>query len=70
VWRLTGLIEGQLRVIPGAVVGFDLTAALAAADAIGLDRGAVVELLPVIEARMVAAVNRQIASDADTSNSG
>lgn len=70
MWRLTGLIEGQLRIIPGAVVGFDLTAALAAADAIGLDRAAVVELLPVIEARMVAAVNKQIASDADTSNSG
>jgi len=70
VWRLTGLIEGQLRVIPGAVVGFDLTAALAAADAIGLDRAAVVELLPVIEARMVAAVNKQIASDAGNGNGG
>lgn len=62
MWRLTGLIEGQLRVIPGAVVGIDLSAALAAADALGLDRAAVVELLPVIEARMVAAVNQQIAS--------
>ena len=64
VWRLTGLLDGQIRVIPGAVVGFDLTAALAAADAMGIDRAAVVELLPVIEARMVAALNRQIASDA------
>lgn len=52
------------------MVGFDLTAALAAADAIGLDRAAVVELLPVIEARMVAAVNKQIASDAGNGNDG
>ena len=52
---LTAHLEGQLRIIPGAVVGFDLTAALAAADAMGIDRAAVVELLPVIEARMVAA---------------
>jgi len=59
VWRLTGLIEGQLRVSGGAVIGFDMTAALAAAGALGLDRVAVVELLPVIEARMVEAVRQQ-----------
>ncbi|PQO22057.1 hypothetical protein C2I36_15025 [Rhodobacteraceae bacterium WD3A24] len=62
VWRLTSLLEGQLRVVPGAVVGFDMAAALAAADALGIDRVAVVELLPVIEAQMVTAVNKQMQS--------
>jgi len=42
------------------VIGFDLTAALAAAGALGIDPVAVVELLPVIEARMVEAAHAQV----------
>ena len=42
----------------GAVLGFDMVAALALADALGVPRAAVAELLPVIESEMVAAMNK------------
>ena len=42
------------------MLGWDMGAVLAMADASGLDRRAAVELLPVIEAAMVRAVNAQI----------
>ena len=48
---------GQIRAIPGAVLGWDMTAALAMAAAMGISPRAVVELLPVIEAVMVRKVN-------------
>jgi hypothetical protein len=44
---------GQLRVAPRAVIGFDMTAALAIGAALGIDTRAVVELLPPIEAAML-----------------
>ena len=49
-----------MRVSGGVVIGFDLTAALAAAGALGIDPVAVVELLPVIEARMVEAAHARV----------
>jgi hypothetical protein len=52
---------GQLRVLPGAVVGWDLTAALALSDALGVPSAAAAELLPVIEAVMVRTANAEIA---------
>lgn len=52
---------GQLRVIPGGVVGWDLTAALALADALGVDRLVAAEILPAIEAVVVAKLNEQVA---------
>lgn len=52
-------LGGQLRVSGAAVIGFDFTAALAMADALGTDRRAVAELLPEIEAAMVRALNKQ-----------
>ncbi|QDC11280.1 hypothetical protein FHY55_19475 [Oceanicola sp. D3] len=39
------------------ILGYDLTAALAMADALGLNRLAVTEFLPQIEREMVAALN-------------
>jgi len=39
------------------VLGWDMTAALAMAEALGVDRRAAVELLPVIEAVMVRKIN-------------
>jgi len=53
---------GQLRVLPGAVIGWDLTAALALGDALGIPPLAMAELLPVIEAVMVARLNEQMMS--------
>ncbi|WRH63803.1 MAG: hypothetical protein RSE12_05545 [Fuscovulum sp.] len=50
---------GQIRAIPGAVLGWDMTAALAMAAAMGISPRAVVELLPVIEAAMVRNLNEE-----------
>ena len=50
---------GQIRAIPGAVLGWDITAALAMASAMGISPRAVVELLPVIEAVMVRKLNEE-----------
>jgi hypothetical protein len=63
VWDLVGRLGGQLRVIPGAVLGWDMGAALALARALGIDTLIAAELLPEIEAVMVRKLNEQIASD-------
>ena len=63
MWDLVGRLGGQLRVIPGAVLGWDMGAALALAHALGIDTLITAELLPEIEAVMVRKLNEQIASD-------
>ena len=60
VWDLVGRLGGQLRVAPGAVLGWDMGAALAMAQALGINTLIVAELLPEIEAVMVRKVNEQI----------
>ena len=60
VWDLVGRLGGQLRVIPGAVLGWDMGAALAMAGALGIDTLIAAELLPEIEAVMVRKLNEQI----------
>ncbi|MTH95734.1 hypothetical protein [Roseibium sp. RKSG952] len=62
-WQIQDLasrLGGQLRVLPGAVVGWDLTAALALGTALGIAPAAMAELLPVIEAVMVVKLNEQM----------
>ena len=59
VWDLAGRLGGQIRAVPGVVLGWDMSAALAMADALGIDPRAAVELLPVIEAVMVRKLNEQ-----------
>ena len=51
VWELAQSLRGQFRAIPGGVVGWDMTAALAMAEALGLNRLIAAELLPLIEPR-------------------
>ena len=58
-------LTGQIRVIPGAVLGLDMTAVLAIAGALGVDTRICAELLPDIEAVMVRAINQQIRSASD-----
>ena len=53
-----------MRAIPGAVLGWDMTAALALAQALGLNPMVVAELLPELEAVMVRRLNEQIAASA------
>ncbi len=49
-----------MRVIPGAVLGWDMTAALALAHALGLNPMVVAELLPHLEAVMVRRIVEKI----------
>ncbi len=54
-----------MRVIPGAVIGWDMGAALALGAALGISSPAMAELLPALEAVMVRRVNEQIAANRD-----
>jgi hypothetical protein len=63
VWDLVGRLGGQLRVLPGAVIGWDMSAALAFGDALGVPPLAMAELLPVIEAVMVRRLNEELAAN-------
>lgn len=62
IWDLVGRLGGQIRALPGGVIGWDMTAALALGQALGIPALIVAELLPAIEAVMVRKVNEQIAS--------
>jgi hypothetical protein len=65
VWDLAQRLGGQLRVIPGAVIGWDMGAALALGAALGISPPAMAELLPALEAVMVRKINEQIAASRD-----
>ncbi len=65
VWDLVGRLGGQLRIVPGAVIGWDMGAAFALGAALGIPAPAIAELLPAIEAVMVRCVNVQIAANHD-----
>ena len=51
--------------IPGAVLGWDMGAALAMARALGIETLIVAELLPEIEAVMVRKLNEQMEGGRD-----
>ena len=51
--------------VPGAVIGWDMGAALQLGAALGIPLIAIAELLPAIEAVMVRRVNAQIAANHD-----
>ena len=60
VWDLALRLGGQLRVVPGAVIGWDLGAAMALAQALGIAPLVAAELLPEIEAVMVRKLNESL----------
>jgi hypothetical protein len=60
VWDLVGRLGGQLRTAPRAVLGWDMTAALALGRALGVSAMAIAEILPEIEAVMVRKLNERI----------
>ena len=65
VWDLALKLGGQLRVVPGApaaVIGWDLGAAMALAQALGVNPLVAAEILPAIEAVAVRAINEQLRS--------
>jgi hypothetical protein len=63
VWDLVGRLGGQLRVLPDAVIGWNMSAALQMGDALGVPPLAMAELLPVIEAVMVRKLNEELAAN-------
>ena len=56
---------GQLRAVPGAVLGWDLGTAMALAQALGVNAVVAAEILPALEAAAVTAINDQIKSGSD-----
>ena len=62
VWDLVGRLGGQLRILPGAVIGWDMGAALALGRALGIPPMAIAEFLPPIEALMVRRLNESLRS--------
>lgn len=62
VWDLAQRLGGQLRVTPGAVIGWDMGAALVLGHALGVNPMIAAEVLPEIEAVMVRRVNEQLRS--------
>ena len=52
--------------VPGAVLGWDMGAALVLAQALGVNTLIAAELLPEIEAVMVRKLNEQMADSAGT----
>ena len=55
-----GRLGGQPRVIPGAVIGWEMGSALVLAAALGIEPLTAAELLPEIEAMMVRRLNEAI----------
>ena len=60
IWDLVGRLGGQLRASQQTILGWDMGAALAMAQALGVNGLVAMELLPEIEAIMVKRVNEQI----------
>jgi len=56
---------GQLRIAPGAVLGWDLGAAMAMATALGVNPLVAAEFLPALEAVAVNALNEQITAGSE-----
>ena len=63
VWDLVCRLGGQMRVAGKAVIGWDMTAALALTHALGLNPMVVAEFLPELEAVMVRRINQRITGD-------
>ena len=66
IWDLVQRLDGQMRVAGGmsggAVLGWDMTAALQLGAALGLSPLIIAELLPPIEAVMVRKINETLQS--------
>ena len=63
VWDLVSRLGGQMRVAGKAAIGWDMSAALALAQALGLNPMVAAELLPELEAVMVRRINEKIGTE-------
>ena len=62
VWDVALRMGGQLRAVPGAVLGWDLGVAMALVQALGVNPLVAAEILPAIEAIAVRAMNERLRS--------
>ncbi|WP_242511879.1 DUF7697 family protein [Rhodobaculum claviforme] len=62
VWDPAQRLGGQLRILPGAMVGWDMGAALALGRSLGVPPLAMAALLPASEAVMVQKLNAALAA--------
>ena len=62
-WDTLLRCSGQIRGVPGAVLGLDFGAAFAIGQALGYDLVALAELLPAGESGMIAAIKERIRRD-------
>ena len=62
-WDTLQRCAGQIRAIPGAVLGLDFGAAMTIGAALGYDAVALAELLPSGEAGMIAAINERLSRE-------
>ena len=60
-WDVTLKTASQLRAVPGAAIGLDLTACLMIGDALRYDALALAELMPAAEAGLIEGLNRRLA---------
>jgi hypothetical protein len=65
VWDLVLRLGGQLRAVPGAALGWDLSAALALAAALGVDPRLAAEILPEIEPVVIGRINSRMKESGD-----
>lgn len=70
VFDLATRLGGQMRPHGRGFVGYDMPAALQLADALGVERAAVAEFLPLIEAEAVIGMNGRIGEQNDGGETG
>ena len=65
IWDLALRMAGQVRAVPGGILGWDFGAALALAGALEINPIVVAELLPALEAVMVRCMNERMKGGGD-----
>ena len=63
-WDVTLKTASQLRAIPGAALGLDLSACLMVGEALGYDALALAELMPAAEVGLIEGLNQRLAGRA------
>lgn len=66
MWDLFLRLTGQLRITQGRVTGVDLAAAFVLADALGVNKTALAEFFPTLEAAIVRRVNEKLEAGGET----
>lgn len=66
VWDLAMHCGGQVRAVPGQVIGYDMTAVMAMGQAMGVPPMATAVLMPHIERALTAALNERSSEGAQS----